>query len=142
MNREIIFRGQVDVDNSNEKGIVIKKNKSWVYGDLIHRPNNVFHIFTYDHRIKGYHNHIVDNQTIGQFTGLKDKNGKEIYEGDWVELPNDGGIGAVLYEYGTFGLACYANGFYGIDSYTAFDHGIYELKNAVVVGNIYDNPDI
>lgn len=74
----------------------------------------------------------VNPATVGQFTGLTDKNGKEIYEGDVVEF-DAGGVCEVSY--------CVGGGFAGFDLSPAFtDANI--LTSVVVIGNIHDNPEL
>ena len=68
------------------------------------------------------------------FTGLKDKNGVEIYEGDIVECFNDG-LSEVLFRKGSFGTLTYTSR--GVDFYTFNEvYGACEI-----IGNIYENPE-
>ena len=119
--REIIFRGK-RVDNGE-----------WVYGFLTCR--NYIDVFTqkvcYDGEEELTYCTVehcqVDANTVGQYTGLTDKNGKKIFEGDIVESPN-----------GTQGFIEWQNAECAFlvnigDDWQTMDDCPYE-----VVGNIYD----
>lgn len=76
----------------------------------------------------------VDPATVGQFTGLKDKSGREIYEED------------ILFdESGVYAVVCYSMGTFCVDFGEGFDlqyftDGIHEICD--VVSNIHDNPEL
>ena len=75
MNERYLFRGK-RADNGE-----------WVYGDLIHRKiwsSDVCVIRASDDGFDAYVEYEVIPETVGQCTGLKDKNGKLIFEGDVV----------------------------------------------------------
>ena len=88
-----------------------------------------------------------------QFTGLKDKNGKEIFEGDiikeihfdgWFDKVGETYLGVVKYKtYDNDGMGHKFAGFvsYPDPEHTDF-HGNTILEDCEVVGNIYDNPEI
>lgn len=126
MSREIIFRGKSSVTNE------------WVYGSPV-KVCNESHIIGFDevdldgHHIVFYSDRPVftKQETIGQFTGLHDKNGRDIYEGDIIR--NEICKGIVVYKNGAFvldlGKSCGCVYLFCLDS-------------LLVVGNIYDNPEL
>ena len=123
----------------------IASNK-WLYGDLRHHKDDVC-IFEQG----GTKGEQVKRDTVGQFTGLRDINGKDIYEGDILRSPS-GNIVAVKFGYKehivkhgwpyiTDSFACYGwiarNVKKGITDF--FDN---EFAAGEVIGNIYDNPEL
>lgn len=120
--RQIVFRGK-RLDNGE-----------WVYGDLIHIDDSDIGIVTdYDH----WQGCRVDPETVGQFSGMIDKNGKEIYEGDIVMQRGYSGVKpmVVRFEQGAFIV-----GWHGGSSTQTRPMLI--QKRCEVIGNVIDNPGL
>ena len=120
MNREILFRG---------KRI---ENGEWVYGSLVLWYDGSISIETGVYDAPMY---AVDPATIGQYTGLTDKNRKRIFEGDLITIPGSKRQGLpapVTWSNFDARFEICRRGFNPIclDG----DEGIYE-----VIGNIHDN---
>ena len=119
-------------------------NGKWVYGDLRHDYNGK------PRCICDYcGSNPVDPDTVGERTGLRDKNGKLIFEGDIISIRFEGDYeppsapdvwyanAKVIWqaEY----LGWYAN-FGGYDELSMWEYD--NVDDVVVIGNIHDNPEL
>ncbi len=98
-----------------------------------------------DISIGKHRQHVNNHVVLMQYTGLKDKNGKEIYEGDIITSPECKHPYQVIYCYGSFDInwpKCCKHCAKGDAS-----HGsLYEMlafdEGTEVIGNIYENPEL
>lgn len=119
--REILFRGKT-------------KRNEWIYGDLI------THGIDFDDAIKQHHTREVwdiKQETVGQFTGLTDVNGKKVFEGDIVSINKLLGVYVVKYDCEQCRFSMYKDGIY---EQAGFNKDT--IKNYEVIGNIYENPEL
>ena len=128
--RIIKFRGKCAKDS--------RYSGEWVYGACVQceKSNDVLIIYAINDRNScSYH---VDPDTVGQFTGLYDKNGEEIYEGDILALQEtDNKV-----THCPVSMNC--KGYWSIDfgiNYGAY-LGLVDKKRVEVIGNIHDNPEL
>ena len=121
--REILFRGRTLYAAGEQK---------WVYGNLCHDglKKGGWCIEIEPGRMIG-----IDPDTVGQYTGLNDKNGTSIFEGDIVEC----------YDYGGVKLCVSVVEYYG-GGFAPFAFPNWEEdktpEKSKIIGNIFDNPDI
>lgn len=87
----------------------------------------------------------TEDMILMQYTGLKDKNGKEIYEGDIIYCKQY--IGGNCVEYCIEkGYVCFNDGEFGLYRKQGYYQSLYKFKEYdyefEVIGNIYDNPEL
>ena len=148
--REILFRGKR------------KDNGEWVEGFYTevrhHDDDSHVHLFImipekmHDKQTGlGFWEEVIP-ETVGQFTGLTDKNGKRIFEGDIFHL-DDEIVAVVIFQNGCFRLEEY--GIRGAFTESGFDEcgggwdvidcspiDWYTVNDMEIIGNIHDNPEL
>ena len=128
--RTIKFRGKTV--NGNE----------WIFGTTISqgtikRKADKWFMEVGENKWKGLH-----PGSLGQFTGLFDKDGKEIYEGDILRRKDSGALLKVEFRHGAFGYEYYGDfhSWAGNHNFTfnPFDTDV----DFAIIGNIHDNPEL
>jgi hypothetical protein len=120
--REIEFRGKTS-------------DGKWEYGGVVINPRGQWFITTF---IGG---NDVDPETVGQYIGLKDRNGKKVFEGDIVSVWRDGSNRIFVVKWRETGVPMYI--LYPQPLNENFWHCRSDMEMAwEVIGNIYDNPEL
>ena len=130
--REILFRGKSNWDDGK-----VKKG-DWLYSMTISR-----HCYN-DEEISSYYigngNKTIDGKTLGQYTGLTDKNGTKIFEGDILEFSDR----FVVVFWHTH-LGCWDSNFLKFTNKENSRDDMSPLNwdnKSKVIGNIHDNPEL
>ena len=118
-------------------------NGKWYYGSLVYSNeiNAAIYFQIGSGLVKTMDWVFVIPETVGQFTGLYDGDGKEIYEGDILKWSN-GKMYVVKFWQGMFYASVEEcnDGFLGGFPLHAFTE--FEERKCKIVGNIYDNPEL
>ena len=132
--REILFRGK-DLQEQNGwlygyfyKSDINKRERESGKATLIFTPDCDTFIY-----VPEYHNSwMVKPETVGRYTGLTDKNGTRIFEGDIVKVADE-----------CIDYAIWANGCFCMARQMMFYEFTYQDSSRMeVIGNIYDNPEL
>lgn len=133
--REILFRGKRE------------DTKAWVEGYLIEQNSPEYHAYiiqSFKAEIDDRHIDILEcdiyeviPETVGWCTGLRDKNGTRLFEGDIIRNIDNSDIGAVRWysEHGSFMIRRISDN----QIFWLFDNDFSKIE---VIGNIYDNPEL
>lgn len=132
--REIIFRGKR------------KNGDEWLIGDLLRSCNGGTCIFPNNIEMLTFNSpdwFEVDPETVGQYTGLKDNKGQEIYEGDIIEMEGKYQY-VVVFEDAKF--VCYhakqANSWGKWGNLHRFSDYDFKEYTHYVIGNKFENPEL
>jgi uncharacterized phage protein (TIGR01671 family) len=122
--REILFKGKTNSGN-------------WVYGNLVYSDNlqTAIYFEVGNGSVKSFDWAYVLPETVEQFTGLTDKNGVKVFEGDLIKSVANG-ITEVRYDQQKAAFILYSKkpGYW--------DFSVHACSDKVVIGNIHDNKNL
>lgn len=131
--REILFRGKLD-----------ERIDEWIKGSLWYDRDHTAHIIGSRYWGEMSKDELLSleliswtviPETVGQYTGLIDKNGKKIFEGDIVRDVETSDVGKICFDTDT---ARFVVEF----AMLIIDFSCYNNGDVEVIGNIYDNPEL
>lgn len=130
--REILFRAKA-INRDSGYYRTKYKNGDWVYGLLTQPYNERYDLPAEMTNTSGVSGIEVDYESIGQYTGLTDKNGVKIFEGDILRDDDTEENGVVVFKEGEFCVV--------FDN--VITHGILAITyRCYIKGNIHDNPEL
>lgn len=131
--REILFRGKRKNDGEWVLGFY---ERTWLTnGEVITEIRDVEEPF----RMQVFHE--VIPETVGQYTGLTDKNGKRIFEGDIISFKMYSALGYLRCRIGVVQYCDRSARFYVLAT-TGDAWNLCECEDIEVIGNIHDNPEV
>lgn len=146
MERKILFRGRDYSDKWHFGNLLCRRDKSPVPETT--QEYEEFYIQEQDFLGEEVE---VDSSTIGQYTGLTDKEGNKIFEGDIVHLKGNGYDGStvgkdyyriVTFHEGSFCLSIEDGVHYPVHTPMCEYCDSHSIVNWVVIGNVTDNPEL
>ena len=152
MDREILFRGQTRKRGEKVRMDGTPVDGNWVYGGIFPGEGD-FSVIYSAHPVE---KHVVHADTVGQYTGLNDKHGVRIFEGDVIQVGDD--IYTFVVEFGKCGGTrnCKDFGYLGFYLRPHNDEtrrcARFGLRDDIcywlteyrleIIGNIHDNPEM
>lgn len=118
--REILFRAQRTMNNEWVEGYYSEYSYELGRGNFICDSDFDYTVYP---------------ETVGQFTGLTDKNGKRVFEGDIISFGLR--VCVVIYDAENARYMFYENGRHKLDGFN-----VETMKLKEIIGNIHDNPEL
>ena len=131
--REILFRGK-RVDNGE-----------WIEGFYAESGDRTFILIDNDFAVGYVKMKEVVPETVGQYTGLTDKNGMKVFEGDILIDDDNWFKGLVVFRHidisPDFDDSCEGSGFYAVVQRIPY-RGLTYICSSKIIGDIHDNPEL
>ena len=141
--REILFRGRPK-DEYVYKYPNFDFENGFIYGSLVVLQDKYYICTNAQVMVNSFISNTtatmieVIPETVGQYTGFTDKNGKKIFEGDIVKICLSGKPAFGVVEYMKTGICAFVSMSRSIESNYVLD----KSENFEIIGNIYDNPEL